>query len=67
VKRALRYIIGLAGVVILWMGLGAAFPRNEEIVSYSLRYFRYALVGFWVSGGAPWLFFRFKLSEHSQM
>jgi membrane-associated phospholipid phosphatase len=62
-NRALRYFIGLIGVVILWMGLGAVFPRDEEIVSYSLRYLRYALTGFWVAGGAPWLFFRFKLTE----
>jgi hypothetical protein len=60
-KRALRYLIGLIGVVILWMGLGAVFPRQEELVSYILRYIRYALVGFWVTGGAPWLFFRFNL------
>ncbi len=66
-KRALRYIIGLVGVVILWMGLGAVFPRQEEFISYILRFFRYALVGFWVSAGAPWLFFRFKLAEPSQM
>jgi hypothetical protein len=49
------------------MGLGAVFPRQEEIISYSLRFVRYALVGFWVSAGAPWLFFRFKLAEPSQM
>jgi membrane-associated phospholipid phosphatase len=66
-KRALRYVIGLIGVVILWMGLGAIFPRNEDLISYALRYLRYALVGLWVSGGAPWLFFRFNLSRRSQM
>jgi hypothetical protein len=60
-KRALRYIVGLIGVVILWMVLGAVFPRQEELISYSLRYLRYALVGFWVTGGAPWLFLRFSL------
>jgi len=62
-KRALRYLIGLIGVVILWMGLGAVFPRQDDLVSYILRYLRYALVGFWVTGGAPWLFFRFNLSS----
>jgi membrane-associated phospholipid phosphatase len=62
-KRVLRYLIGLIGVVILWMGLGAVFPRQEELIAYILRYLRYALVGFWVSGGAPWLFFRFNLSS----
>lgn len=62
-KRALRYIVGLIGILIFWYGLGAVFPRQEEIVSYTLRYFRYVLVGFWVSGGAPWLFLRFNLAD----
>ena len=60
-KRALRYIIGLLGILVLWMGLGSIFPRDPNLVSYLLRYFRYTLVGWWVTAGAPWLFFRFKL------
>jgi len=66
-KRALRYVIGLIGVVILWMGLGQVFPDNADLLSYFLRYVRYSLVGFWVSGGAPWLFFRFKLADKPKM
>jgi len=66
-KRALRYVIGLIGVVILWMGLGQVFPDNADLLSYFLRYVRYTLVGFWVSGGAPWLFFRFKLADEPKM
>jgi len=66
-KRALRYVIGLIGVVILWMGLGQVFPDNADLLSYFLRYVRYILVGFWVSGGAPWLFFRFKLADKPKM
>ena len=66
-KRALRYAIGLIGVVILWMGLGQVFPDNTDLLSYFLRYVRYTLVGFWVSGGAPWLFFRFKLADEPKM
>jgi len=62
-KRALRYIVGLIGVAIFWYGLGAIFPRDEALVSYILRFIRYALVGLWVSGGAPWLFLRFNLAE----
>jgi len=66
-KRALRYVIGLIGVAILWMGLGEVFPDNADLLSYFLRYVRYTLVGFWVSGGAPWLFFRFKLADEPKM
>jgi membrane-associated phospholipid phosphatase len=62
-KRALRYVIGLIGIIILWFGLGQIFPRDESLISYILRYFRYSLVVFWVIAGAPWLFFHFKLAE----
>jgi membrane-associated phospholipid phosphatase len=62
-KRALRYSIGLIGLVVLWYGLGMIFPRSEDAVSFLLRFFRYALVGAWVSAGAPWLFMRFKLAD----
>ena len=61
--RALRYVIGLVGVLVLWMGLGEVFPRGDSILVYSLRFIRYTLVGWWVTGGAPWVFIRFKLIE----
>src|SRR3972149_468281 len=61
--RALRYVIGLIGVLLLWMGLGEIFPRGDGLLVYSLRFVRYALVGWWVTGGAPWVFTRFKLIE----
>jgi membrane-associated phospholipid phosphatase len=62
-KRALRYVIGLVVVAILWVGLGELFPRNADWISYSLRFVRYSLVGWWVAGGAPWVFVRFNLAE----
>lgn len=60
--RVLRYVIGLIGVIILWMGLGEIFPRDANFISYLLRFVRYALIGWWVAGGAPWFFVRFKLA-----
>ena len=65
-KRAIRYVIGLIGVLILYMGLGAIFPRGDGFIFYLLRYIRYALLGWWVSGGAPWVFVRFKLAERAK-
>jgi membrane-associated phospholipid phosphatase len=62
-KRALRFVVGLIGILILWRGLGLVFPDNPDLISYFLRYLRYSLVGFWVSAGAPWLFFRFNLAR----
>ncbi|MFN8412851.1 MAG: phosphatase PAP2 family protein [Anaerolineales bacterium] len=60
-KRFVCYLIGLVGILIFWMGLGAVFPRGDGFIFYSLRYIRYALVGWWVSGGAPWTFVKLKL------
>jgi len=64
-KRAIRYVIGLVGVLILYAGLGAIFPRGDGFIFYLLRYIRYVLVGWWVAGGAPWIFVRFKLAERA--
>ena len=66
-KRALRYVIGLIGVMILWEGLGAVFPRGEEWLPLLLRYIRYTLVGLWITAGAPWLFFHFNLARKPNM
>jgi membrane-associated phospholipid phosphatase len=62
-KLVLRYLLGVAGIFIIRYGLKAIFPEGETILSYSLRYLRYALIGFWVTGGAPWTFVRLKLSK----
>lgn len=66
-QRALRYALGLVGIVILWYGLGKVFPRGETLAPMVLRYIRYSLVGFWVTGGAPWLFFHFKFASKPKM
>jgi len=66
-QRAFRYVIGLVGIMILWYGLGELFPSGETLIPVVLRYIRYALVGFWVTAGAPWLFFHFKLARNPKM
>ncbi|MCZ2120860.1 MAG: phosphatase PAP2 family protein [Anaerolineales bacterium] len=60
-KRALCYLIGVVGILILWMGLGQVFPRGDGFVFFALRYLRYTLVGGWIAAGAPWTFKRLKL------
>ena len=61
-KLVLRYLLGVAGVLLLRYGLKAVFPEGANLLAYSLRYLRYALIGFWVTGGAPWAFLRTKLA-----
>ena len=62
-KHIFRFIIGLAGILLIWKGLGSVFPRTGDALSYSLRYVRYALIGVWISGIAPVVFIRIKLGE----
>jgi membrane-associated phospholipid phosphatase len=61
--RTVCFLLGLVGVLVLWYGLGLVFPRDEAVIPYILRYLRYALVGGWISAGAPWLFTRLKLVQ----
>jgi len=63
-KLVLRYILGVAGLLILYVGLGSIFPDSETFLSYAWRYVRYAVIGFWISGFAPWLFIKVRLATH---
>jgi membrane-associated phospholipid phosphatase len=62
-QRVLRYLIGLVGVMSIYLLLGALFPRGEALIPYLLRYLRYALIGLWIAFIAPWLFIRLKLAR----
>lgn len=61
-KLVLRYLVGVIGVLVIRYGLKAVFPEGETLFAYLFRYLRYALIGVWVSGGAPWTFLRLKLA-----
>ena len=61
-KRALRFAVGLVGVAVFYVGLKLVFPDGEDFVALAFRYIRYALVGAWVSAGAPWVFAKLKLA-----
>ncbi len=62
-KRGARFLVGVAGVLLFWRGLGAALPEGEAALSLFLRWARYALVGFWVTGLGPWVFIRLGLAN----
>jgi membrane-associated phospholipid phosphatase len=62
-RRALRYILGMAGGLLLWKGLDALFPAEPLIVAFPLRFLRYLLLALWVSYYAPLVFVRLKLAD----
>jgi membrane-associated phospholipid phosphatase len=64
-KLVLRYLLGIAGALVIRYGLKFIFPEGETVLAYFLRYLRYTLIGFWVTGGAPWAFIHLKLAEKS--
>lgn len=58
-QRVLRTIIGLAGLLALYIGLGFIAPEKDavsESVYYATRFLRYGILGLWISFGAPWFF-----------
>jgi membrane-associated phospholipid phosphatase len=65
-KLVVRYLLGVIGVLILYVGLGSIFTDTETFISYAWRYVRYALIGFWISGFAPWLFVRLTLASKKE-
>jgi membrane-associated phospholipid phosphatase len=62
-QRAVRFLVGLVGMVILYLGLSAVFPSEGEPLYLVTRVVRYALMGLWAGLGAPWLFLRLRLAS----
>ncbi len=60
-KRAMRFIVGLIVLLVIWLGLRFAFSGLEPVSLF--RVVRYACVGLWGALGAPWLFVRLRLAK----
>ena len=61
--RILQYIVGVLGVAFFYAGLKLVFPGDDNLIGYIFRFLRYMLVGFWVTGLAPFTFIKLKLTE----
>ena len=59
----LRFLVGIVGVAIVYVGLRFVFPGEGEPLYFVLRVVRYALVGLWAGLGAPWLFLQLRLAS----
>lgn len=53
------YLIGLAGVLVFYLGLKLILPDDFSYSSLLLRYLRYSLIGLWISLAAPLIFIKF--------
>ncbi len=62
-QRLVRFLAGVAGLLIVYLGLSAVFPGPGEPLYFALRVVRYVLVGFWAGFGAPWMFLRLRLAS----
>ncbi len=65
VYKIYSFLIGLVGVLAIRMGLDIIFPDSANWIGFSFRYLRYALVGFWVAGLAPFIFISLKWASKS--
>ena len=62
-KRVLRFLLGVVGVGILYLGLSAVIPDQNYWVVYIASYLEFALIGLWISALAPLIFLRLNLVE----
>lgn len=61
IRRLLRFACGGVVVFALRFGLKAAFTALQPETVF--RFVRYALMGLWVSLGAPWAFVKLRLAD----
>jgi hypothetical protein len=60
-KLIFRYLIGMAGLAVIYVGLKMILPEEPELLSQVFRYIRYALIGVWVTAVAPLIFKKLKI------
>lgn len=58
--RFMRFLFGITGLLLIYFGLrsiiNALVPVDEIWYAYIIKYLQYGIIGFWVTGGAVWLF-----------
>jgi len=62
-QRLFSFLVGMIGVGILYLGLKLILPSEGQSFYQLFRFFRYLLLGIWISFEAPWLFIRMGLAR----
>jgi membrane-associated phospholipid phosphatase len=60
-KLIFRYLLGMAGLAVIYVGLKLILPEEPELLGQVLRYIRYTLIGVWVTAIAPSIFRKLKI------
>lgn len=60
-QRMARYLIGMIGLFVIWLGLRLLFPQEPLWLGLVLRTVRYGLAMLWAIALWPWLFVRLRL------
>jgi undecaprenyl-diphosphatase len=55
-QRLISFLVGVIGIGILYLGLKLILPSEGQPFYQLSRFFRYLLLGMWISFGAPRLF-----------
>jgi membrane-associated phospholipid phosphatase len=66
-QRGARYLVGVIGLLAIYLGLKFVFPNEGEPFYLVMRVVRYVLVGLWGGLGAPWLFRRLRLVSNEAL
>ena len=62
-QRLISFLVGVIGIGIIYLGLKLILPSEGQSFYQLSRFFRYLLLGIWISFGAPWLFIRMGLAR----
>jgi len=62
-QRMISFLVGVIGIGIFYLGLKLILPLEGQSFYQLFRFFRYLLLGIWISFGAPWLFIRMGLAR----
>ena len=64
-QRTVRYVVGVLGILAIWMGLRLIFPSEPLALGLALRILRYGLTMFWAIYIWPALFVRVGLGSRA--
>jgi hypothetical protein len=63
IARSDSFYSGVIGIGIIYLGLKLILPSEGQSLYQLSRFFRYLLLGIWISFGAPRLFIRMGLAR----